>query len=89
MTTYAVTGATGGLGAAAVAALRTKGVPASDIVAVVRDAAKTESLAADGVVVRVAPYEDPGRPGGRTDRCGPPAPRRRPPSANAPHSTPT
>ncbi|HRC51661.1 MAG TPA: NAD(P)H-binding protein, partial [Gordonia sp. (in: high G+C Gram-positive bacteria)] len=59
MTTYAVTGATGGLGAAAVAALRTKGVPASDIVAVVRDAAKAESLAADGVVVRVAPYEDP------------------------------
>ena len=39
--------------------LRAAGVPASDIVAVVRDAAKAESLAADGVVVRVAPYEDP------------------------------
>lgn len=59
MTTYAVTGATGGLGAAAVAALRDRGVPAADIVAVVRDAAKAQDLAADGVVVRVAPYEDP------------------------------
>lgn len=59
MTTYAITGATGGLGAAAVAALRTRGVPATDIVAVVRDAGKAQDLAADGVVVRVAPYEDP------------------------------
>lgn len=59
MTTYAVTGATGGLGSAAVAALIARGVAPSDIVAVVRDEAKAASLAEAGVQVRVGDYEKP------------------------------
>ncbi|MGO3326742.1 NmrA family NAD(P)-binding protein [Gordonia sp. (in: high G+C Gram-positive bacteria)] len=57
MTTYAVTGATGGLGGAAVAALTARGVTPSDIVAFVRDEAKATALTEAGVVVRVADYE--------------------------------
>ncbi|GEE01240.1 NAD(P)-dependent oxidoreductase [Gordonia spumicola] len=59
MTTYAVTGATGGLGGAAVAALIRRGVAASDIVAIVRDTTKAGSLAEAGVVVRTGDYEKP------------------------------
>lgn len=59
MTTYAVTGATGGLGSAAVTALRDKGIAAADIVAVVRDVNKADALVAAGVIVRVADYSDP------------------------------
>ncbi|GAA4667372.1 NAD(P)H-binding protein [Gordonia humi] len=58
MTTYAVTGATGGLGGAAVAALIARGITPGDIVAVVRDEAKAAHLAEAGVAVRVAAYED-------------------------------
>ncbi|WP_341267905.1 NAD(P)H-binding protein [Gordonia malaquae] len=59
MTTYAVTGATGGLGGAAVAALIRRGVAASDIVAIVRDTTKAGTLAESGVVVRTGDYEKP------------------------------
>lgn len=59
MTSYAVTGATGGLGSAAVHSLIERGVTASDIVAVVRDETKASGLAAAGVTVRVADYADP------------------------------
>ena len=57
MTTYAVTGATGGLGGAAVTALIARGVTPSDIVAFARDEAKATALTEAGVVVRVADYE--------------------------------
>ncbi|WP_221031462.1 SDR family oxidoreductase [Actomonas aquatica] len=53
----ALTGATGQLGRLVLAELL-KQVPASSIVALVRDEAKAADLAACGVVVRVAPYED-------------------------------
>ncbi|MBN1093278.1 SDR family oxidoreductase [Blastococcus sp. TML/M2B] len=59
MTTSAVTGATGHLGRLAVSALLDRGVPAGDVVAVVRDPAKVADLAARGVQVRVADYGDP------------------------------
>jgi NAD(P)H dehydrogenase (quinone) len=58
MTTYAVTGATGRFGRLAVPALLDRGVPASDVIAVVRDAAKAQPLAERGVQVRVASYDD-------------------------------
>ncbi|MFW0789163.1 NmrA family NAD(P)-binding protein [Gordonia sp. CPCC 205333] len=58
MTTYAVTGATGGLGGAAIDALLAKGVDAADIVAVVRDSTKAGTLADSGVAVRQADYND-------------------------------
>jgi NAD(P)H dehydrogenase (quinone) len=58
MTTYAVTGATGHLGRLAVLALLDRDVPASDVIAVVRDAAKARPLAERGVQVRVADYDD-------------------------------
>ncbi|MCF8588527.1 NAD(P)H-binding protein [Gordonia liuliyuniae] len=57
MTTYAVTGATGGLGGAAIAALIARGVSLSDIVAIARDEAKAAPLAESGVTVRIADYE--------------------------------
>ncbi|WP_433504547.1 SDR family oxidoreductase [Pseudonocardia halophobica] len=60
MTTYAVTGATGHLGALAIEALLEKGVPAGDVVAVVRDAGRAAALAARGVQVRTADYTQPG-----------------------------
>ncbi|GAB88871.1 NmrA family NAD(P)-binding protein [Gordonia rhizosphera] len=56
MTTYAVTGATGGFGSAAVTALISRGVTPADIVAVVRNAEKAAALRAAGVQVRVADY---------------------------------
>lgn len=59
MTTYAVTGATGHLGALAIEALLEKGVPAGDVVAVVRDPEKAAPLAARGVQVRTADYAQP------------------------------
>ena len=52
-----VTGATGQLGRLVVEALLAKG-PAGDIVAIVRDPAKAADLAAKGVEVRAANYED-------------------------------
>ena len=54
----AVTGATGHLGRLVVQDLL-KSTPAQDIVAIVRDASKAADLAAQGVQVRVAPYDDP------------------------------
>ncbi|NDK89209.1 NmrA family NAD(P)-binding protein [Gordonia desulfuricans] len=59
MTTYAVTGATGALGGLAVDALIDRGVAPADIVAVVRNTAKAQSLQSAGVTVRVADYTDP------------------------------
>nr|WP_296779382.1 SDR family oxidoreductase [Rhodococcus sp. (in: high G+C Gram-positive bacteria)] len=56
--TTAVTGATGHLGALVVEGLLGRGLPAGDIVAVVRDAAKAQPLADRGVQVRVADYND-------------------------------
>jgi NAD(P)H dehydrogenase (quinone) len=56
MTTYGVTGATGPFGHLAVLALLDRAVPASDVVAIVRDEAKAQSLAERGVQVRVADY---------------------------------
>lgn len=59
MTIYAVTGATGGLGSAAVEALLERGVAAGDVVAVVRTPEKADALRSAGVDVRVADYGDP------------------------------
>src|SRR3954453_7892099 len=59
MTTYAVTGATGHLGALAIEALLEKGVPAANVIAVVRDADRAAPLAARGVQVRTADYAQP------------------------------
>jgi NAD(P)H dehydrogenase (quinone) len=53
-----VTGATGHLGRLVIKELL-KSVPAQDVVAIVRSAAKAADLAAQGVQVRVAPYDDP------------------------------
>lgn len=54
----AVTGATGHLGGLIIESLLTRGIEPSDIVAVVRDESKAADLAARGVSVAVAPYED-------------------------------
>lgn len=59
MPTYAVTGASGHLGALAVEALIARGVPAGDVVAVVRTPAKAQALADRGVVVREGDYSRP------------------------------
>jgi NAD(P)H dehydrogenase (quinone) len=56
--TIAVTAATGQLGSLVVEALLDR-VPADQIVAIARDAAKAEPLAAKGVTVRTANYDDP------------------------------
>lgn len=56
---YAVTGATGHLGRAAIAELLARGVPAEDIVAIVRDPAKASELAGSGVAVREGDYDRP------------------------------
>lgn len=53
----AVTGATGHLGRLVLAELR-RSRPAGSLVALVRDADKAQDLADDGVLVRVAAYED-------------------------------
>jgi len=56
MTTYAVTGATGGLGHRAVEELLDRGVPAADVVAVVRRPEAAADLADRGVQVRHGDY---------------------------------
>jgi len=58
MTTYAVTAATGHLGRLAIDALLER-VPASEVVAIVRDAGKAQEIAARGVDVRLAAYDQP------------------------------
>ncbi|MBM7278274.1 SDR family oxidoreductase [Gordonia rubripertincta] len=57
--TIAVTGATGQLGGLVIGELLARGVPAADIVAIVRDEAKADDLASKGVQIRVASYDDP------------------------------
>ena len=59
MPIYAVTGALGHVGRFAVQQLLAHGVPASDIVAVVRTRGKAPGLAAIGVQVREADYSRP------------------------------
>jgi NAD(P)H dehydrogenase (quinone) len=56
--TIAVTAASGQLGTLVIDSLLAR-VPASEIVAVVRDSAKAQPLADKGVTVRVASYDDP------------------------------
>jgi NAD(P)H dehydrogenase (quinone) len=57
--TIAVTGATGHLGRLVVEAILDRGVPADQVVAVVRDTAKAAGLAERGVVVRHGDYDRP------------------------------
>jgi len=57
--THAVTGASGHLGRLAVQELLARGVPASDVVAVVRTRDKAGDLADSGVQVREADYSHP------------------------------
>lgn len=59
MAAYAVTGASGHVGRFAVQHLLARGVPASDVVAVVRSRGKAADLAARGVQVREADYSRP------------------------------
>jgi NAD(P)H dehydrogenase (quinone) len=59
MLTYAITGASGQLGRLAVYELLARGVPASDVVAVVRNPGKAADLAKRGVRVREADYAHP------------------------------
>lgn len=59
MITYAVTGASGKLGRLAVQELLARGIPASDIVAIVRSPAKATDLAERGVQVREGDYSRP------------------------------
>ena len=59
MSTYAVTGASGHLGRLAVQELLARGVPPSDVVAVVRTLGKAGDLADRGVQVRQADYARP------------------------------
>jgi len=59
MTTYAITGATGHLGRLAVQKLLDRGIPASDIVAVVRTPEKAAELTEKGVTVREGDYSRP------------------------------
>jgi NAD(P)H dehydrogenase (quinone) len=59
MTTYAVTGATGKLGALAIEALLEQGVRAADLVAIVRTPARAANLTARGVTVREGDYSRP------------------------------
>lgn len=57
--TIAVTGATGQLGRLTLQALLDRGVPAGNLVALVRDPAKAADLAAQGIQVRQADYRQP------------------------------
>ncbi|WP_024793692.1 SDR family oxidoreductase [Tomitella biformata] len=57
--TIAITGAAGQLGHLAIEALIARGVPAAELVAVVRTPAKAADLAARGVQIREADYGDP------------------------------
>jgi len=59
MTTYAVTGATGPFGHHVVEELLSRGVPASDVVAIVRTPSKAADLAELGVQVREGDYSRP------------------------------
>jgi len=59
MPTYAVTGASGHLGRLAVQELLSRGVPAADVVAVVRTRGKAADLAGRGVQVHEADYSRP------------------------------
>jgi uncharacterized protein YbjT (DUF2867 family) len=59
MPVYAVTGASGHLGRFAIEQLLARGVPPSEVVAVVRDRGKATSLAGRGVTVREADYSRP------------------------------
>jgi len=59
MPSFAVTGASGHLGRLAVAELLARGVPASDVVAVVHSRGKVADLADRGVGVREADYSRP------------------------------
>jgi NAD(P)H dehydrogenase (quinone) len=59
MTVYAVTGASGHLGRLAVQELLARGMPAADVVAVVRTRGKAADLADRGVQVREADYSRP------------------------------
>jgi NAD(P)H dehydrogenase (quinone) len=56
---YAVTGASGHLGRLAVQELLARGVPSSNIVAIVRTRGKVTDLARRGVDVRLADYTRP------------------------------
>jgi uncharacterized protein YbjT (DUF2867 family) len=64
MPTYAVTGASGQLGRLAVQELLARGVPASDVIAVVRTRGEAADLAERGVQVREADYARPQTLGG-------------------------
>lgn len=57
--TILVTGATGPLGRLTIDALISRGVPADQVAALVRDPAKADDLVARGVDVRVGSYDDP------------------------------
>jgi NAD(P)H dehydrogenase (quinone) len=59
MTTYAVTGATGQLGALVIDALLDQDVSPADIVALVRNPAKAAGLQERGITVRQADYTEP------------------------------
>jgi uncharacterized protein YbjT (DUF2867 family) len=59
MPVYAVTGASGHLGRFAIEQLLARGVPPSEVVAVVRDRGKAASVAGRGVTVREAHYSRP------------------------------
>ena len=59
MPTYAVTGATGRLGRLVIEQLLDSGVPAAEIAAIVRSPEKAADLAARGVEIRKATYDDP------------------------------
>ncbi len=59
MTTYAVTGATGHLGALVIEELLARGVPATDVVAIARTPQRAATLASRGVTVRAGDYSDP------------------------------
>ncbi|MET8085961.1 SDR family oxidoreductase [Micromonospora sp. NPDC005237] len=59
MPTYAVTGATGRLGRLVIEHLLGAGVPATEIAAIVRSPEKAADLAARGVEIRRADYDDP------------------------------
>ena len=58
MTIIGVTGATGALGSLVLDDLLARGVPATDLVALVRDPTKAADRAADGIEVRTADYDD-------------------------------
>ena len=59
MTVFAVTGATGPFGRTAIDQLISRGVEASDVVAIVRTPARATDLAARGVQVRQGDYDAP------------------------------